>query len=474
VADYYRREKKDIASKAAAMRQRAVAAPPDGDGEMSAEIVRNVLQSVSSEFDAQYGGFGDAPKFPHADALELALREYQRQGSSAALALVTTTLDAMAAGGIYDHVEGGFFRYSTTRDWSIPHFEKMLEGNAGLLANYLRAFQVTGVERYADVVRDVMRYLTSVLSDQQQAGFYGSQDADEQYYGLQREDRRTVRAPAVDRTLYVDWNAQMASAYLLASVVLDSSDAQDFALRTLDRLWRLCHQADGGMYHYYDGQAHVPGLLGDQVHMGAALLDAYEARGRAVFLERSEELARFCLSALAGDDGGFRDAVQPPTAPGQMQTPLTPLPANAAAARFFLRLFWLTGNDAYQTAAQRTLARFALSYEQYGYFAAPYALAVDALLRPPLKVVIVGDRSDVRLHALHRAALRLAEPWKVIQVIDPRRDAAVFARSGFPISDQPLAYPCVGVTCLAPLNDAARLEAWGRGETGREGDGVMG
>lgn len=463
VADYYRSEKKDIANQTATLRQRLAAAkPPAANAEISAAIVGDVLQAIHTAADTEYGGFGDAPKFPHPDALELALRDHQLTGNSAALAIVTRTLDAMAAGGIYDPVEGGFFRYSTTRDWSIPHFEKMLEGNAGLLRNYLRAFQITSNTRYADVARDLMRYLTTVLSDQEQAGFYGSQDADEDYYGLKREDRLTRPAPAIDQTLYVDWNAMMASSYMLASVVLNSGGTQDYALRTLDRLWRICRAPDGGMYHYYDGQARLPGLLADQVHMGAALLDAYEVTADPSYVRRAEELARFCLASLADEGGGFRDSRQGPDAPGNLQTPLVPMPANAAAARLFVRLFWLTGNDSYRATAQRALARFALSYKQLGYFAAPYALAVDEMLRSPLKVIIVGDSGDVRLHELHHTALHLAEPWKVIQVLDPGRDVDEFARSGFPLPTQPLAYPCVGGTCHAPVGDAAALEAWAR------------
>jgi uncharacterized protein len=472
VAEYYRTNKQEITAKLSQRPPTPVQPSGTPGVQVDRATVANVLQSVHDSFDQAHGGFGDEPKFPHPDAIELALRDDQDSGNTTSLTVVVKTLDAMAGGGLYDPIEGGFFRYSTTRDWSIPHFEKMLEGNAGLLTNYLRACQVTGNSRYAEVARDIMRYLNTVLSEQAQGGFYGSQDADEQYYSLALDERRKRPTPFVDHTLYVDWNAMMASAYLLAGAVLADQNVQDFALRTLARLWQTCHHARQGMCHFYDGQPQMPGLLSDQVHMGVALLDAYQATGDPVYLDHAEELATFCAQSLAAAGGGFYDRVEDPDALGNLRTPLVPLPANAVAARFLLRLFWLTGKQDYGDMAQRTLLRFAPTYARMGYFAAPYALAVDEALRPPVKVVIVGAVGDERLRALHTTARSLAEPWKIIQILDPQRDAEAFGRSGFPVPAEPLAYPCLGTTCLAPLNDPAALAAFARvAGKRREGDG---
>lgn len=460
VADYYRRNKQELAARLAAQpAQRPQPAAADASA-LSAATVDRVLSAVRDSFDPAYGGFGDAPKFPHADAVDLALRDYQRHASQASLNVATLTLDRMAGGGVYDPVEGGFFRYATTRDWRIPHFEKMLEGNAGLLGNYLRALQVTGETRYAAIARDLMRYIDTVLSDRAQGGFYGSQDADERYYALPLAERRRRAAPYVDQTLYTDWNAMMTSAYLLAAAVLDDDRPRRFALRSLDRLWRLARTDGGAMCHYYDGDAHLPGLLSDQVHMGVALIDAYAHSADSRYLAQAQELAAFCLAELADPAGGFRDTMARPGAAGSLASPIVPLPANSAAARFLLRLYWLTGEERYQTATQRTLARFGAAYERLGYFAAPYALAVDELVQPPLKFVIVGDVTDTQLHALQRAALRHTDLWTIVQVIDPQRDAAILARSGFPPSQQPVAYPCAGTTCLAPTSDPAAISSY--------------
>src|SRR5437899_3325655 len=111
---------------------------------LTESIAKDIATSVAVNFDIDYGGFGFEPKFPQTDSLEYALVRYRYHGEKEMLTVVNKTLEKMGRGGLYDHVEDGFFRYSTTRDWTIPHFEKMAEDNARLLAIYLKAFQVSG------------------------------------------------------------------------------------------------------------------------------------------------------------------------------------------------------------------------------------------------------------------------------------------------------------------------------------------
>lgn len=459
VSQYYRQNKAALHEQAAVALRRAPAVAVPAEGEPGLTIVAAILDDVRANFDPAYGGFGSEPKFPHAEALELVLRAYWHSGDASDLAIVTTTLEHMAAGGTYDHVEGGFFRYSTTRDWSVPHFEKMLEGNAGLLQSYLRAWQVTQNPVYQTVARDVLRYLNTTLSDPQ-GGFFGSQDADEEYYALALADRRQRPAPFVDRTFYVDWNAQMCASYLLAAAALDDEKARAFALRTLDRLWHLCgNPGGGGLFHYWDGAPHIAGLLGDQVQMATAQLDAYQATGEPRHLGRAQELAAFCNERLAAPDGGYYDMAEQPGALGNLAKRLRPLPGNAAAARLLLRLHYLTGQDAYLDRARATLRVFGADYERLGYFAAPYALAIDDLLRPPLKVVIVGAPAAAATQALAQAALALPEPGLLVQQLDAQRDAALLAGLHLPVTGQATAYPCVGTVCLTPITDPQRLAA---------------
>jgi uncharacterized protein YyaL (SSP411 family) len=155
-------------------RQRSESSDPRSVGQSE---LRLALSQFSDAFDAQYGGFGSAPKFPPSTSLSLLLRLHKRYGEPQALRMVTKTLDAMAAGGMYDHVGGGFARYSTDRFWLVPHFEKMLYDNALLTSVYLEAYQVTKDERYARIAREILDF---VLRDMTSAegGFHSSWDAD--------------------------------------------------------------------------------------------------------------------------------------------------------------------------------------------------------------------------------------------------------------------------------------------------------
>jgi uncharacterized protein YyaL (SSP411 family) len=129
-------------------------------------------------FDARNGGFGSAPKFPHPAALDLLIDQYVRSGDQHLRNVFVTTLEKMANGGVYDQLAGGFHRYSVDERWIVPHFEKMCYDNSELLKNYVHAYQATGSESFADVARDIIRWMDEWLSDRAHGGFYASQDAD--------------------------------------------------------------------------------------------------------------------------------------------------------------------------------------------------------------------------------------------------------------------------------------------------------
>ena len=142
-----------------------------------APLLDEAVHSLARAFDPNWGGFGGAPKFPRPSDLGFLLRRWRRTGDVPLLGMVTTTLDRMAEGGIYDHVGGGFHRYSTDRQWLVPHFEKMLYDNALLARAYVEAWQATGQERYGRVARETLDY---VLRDMRhpEGGFFSSEDAD--------------------------------------------------------------------------------------------------------------------------------------------------------------------------------------------------------------------------------------------------------------------------------------------------------
>jgi uncharacterized protein YyaL (SSP411 family) len=177
-------------------------------GRVSASVIAAIEKSAFSMFDPQHGGFGQAPKFPHPSALDLLIERYARevkiptpsassgQGLSAKDAarmahprelggndddlrnVIVTTLEHMANGGVYDQLAGGFHRYSVDERWVVPHFEKMCYDNSELLKNYVHGYQATGSEFFADVARDIIRWMDEWLSDRERGGFYASQDAD--------------------------------------------------------------------------------------------------------------------------------------------------------------------------------------------------------------------------------------------------------------------------------------------------------
>ncbi|MFN8549219.1 MAG: thioredoxin domain-containing protein [Candidatus Eisenbacteria bacterium] len=155
----------------------AMARVPEGNGFLTREPIEGAAAALARSFDSRWGGFGGAPKFPHSVSLELLLREYQRTGDLRQLAMVTTTLDRMAAGGMYDHLGGGFHRYSTDEQWLVPHFEKMLYDQALLVIAYVAAWQVTKNADYARVARETCEYVLRDLTHAE-GGFFSSEDAD--------------------------------------------------------------------------------------------------------------------------------------------------------------------------------------------------------------------------------------------------------------------------------------------------------
>jgi uncharacterized protein YyaL (SSP411 family) len=164
------------------------------DGRISFAVITAIQESALKMFDPQHGGFGQAPKFPHPSALDLLIERYAHRQDSSDLRsagepmatidssrlreVIVTTLEHMARGGVYDQLAGGFHRYSVDERWVVPHFEKMCYDNSELLKNYVHGYQATGEQFFAEVARDIIRWMDEWLSDRERGGFYASQDAD--------------------------------------------------------------------------------------------------------------------------------------------------------------------------------------------------------------------------------------------------------------------------------------------------------
>ena len=427
-------------------------------GELSLNIVDEILGEVANSFDPIYGGFGSQPKFPQTEAQELALLRHHYTGNREVLRIALVTLNNAGRSGTYDKEMGGFFRYSTTRDWSVPHFEKMSEDNAKWLQLCLHAYQATGNAFYAELSKGILEYVNTWLSDREQGCFYGSQDADEEYYQLAKTERLKQKTPYVDKHIYTNWNAMMISAYLDASFVLDNFDAQEFALKSLNRLLSLNFKENEGMYHFYDGQPQLRNQLIDQVQTATTLTHAYECTGERLFLKQAEELLKFTSSRLRDPEvGGFFDTTVDADAPGFLKRPMKPMDENSVAARAFMRVYYFTGDASYREMAEQALKCFSNTYLRFGFMSADYALAVDTFLNEPTMIRIVGRKDDHETKSLLTEAARLYEPRKTIQVLDPKADADEIADKGFSSEGPPTAYVCIGTACTAPITEPKQL-----------------
>ena len=180
VARAFRERQKDVQESAASIVRAMTEAESFAGraGKASPQIVEQIVDAALKAFDPAHGGFGSAPKFPHASAVDLLLDFYARSGDARLETVISKTLEGMAQGGVYDHIGGGFHRYSVDEHWGVPHFEKMAYDNSELLKNYVRASQVTRNPAFAEVARDIIRWMDAWLSDREHGGFYASQDAD--------------------------------------------------------------------------------------------------------------------------------------------------------------------------------------------------------------------------------------------------------------------------------------------------------
>ncbi len=454
VLDYYTKNKGKARSKLEPLR-----IPESTGGALTEKVSRDIATTVAVNFDIDYGGFGSEPKFPHTEALEYALIRYHYQDEKEMLTVVNRTLEKMGKGGIYDRVEDGFFRYSTTRDWTIPHFEKMAEDNAKLLAVYLHAYQLTGTEFFRDVAQGIVKYVQTRLSDQEKGGFYGSQDADEEYYKHGLEDRGKLKAPSVDKTLYSNYNALFVSSFLLASKVLDKPDLAKFALKTLDRITAEA-STDEGVHHYWgEAKSDLKGLLVDHAWVLNALIDAYEHTGKCSYVKNASQLASATLNKLYDKEGGgFFDIPQSLSEVGELRVRDKPMDENSAMASAMLRLSWVTGEEEYSNAAKKTLETFLEDYERHGVMAAAYAIPLDLYLNGPIQITLVSRQRGKEFSQFKRQVLKLYPARRSLLYLDPAKDSDRIKRLGYAGSGPATAYVCVGKVCGPPLKEPSQIE----------------
>jgi uncharacterized protein YyaL (SSP411 family) len=448
-------------------------------------VLSDATRGLIRSFDPEWGGFGGAPKFPPASALELLLRRGE-------LDPVVKTLDAMAAGGMYDLVGGGFHRYSVDEQWLVPHFEKMLYDNALLLSAYLHAWVVTGAERHQRVAEETVEYLLRELA-LPEGGFASSQDADTDgvegltYTWTEDEGvppellqpfehgRSIVRGqldpelrsrllaerarrpqPTRDDKAIAAWNGLALAALAEAGRRLASNTVLLAAEKLGNFLLSELSSSDGRLFRTWrEGRASVPGYLEDYADAAHGLLELHVATAELRWLEEANRLARLAVELFADDErGGFfmtaSDAERLVARKKDLDD--NPVPSgNSMLAFVLLRLARIYGDDELERRAVGVLRLL-----HRGLARAPAAFgwalcALDLYLSPPRELAIIGSPED----EVARAALAPFDPNAVV-AFGPSEDVPLLAGKGL-VEGKPAVYVCERFACQEPVTDPAAL-----------------
>ena len=419
---------------------------------LTRETLQEAVAQLSAQYDPDHGGFGPAPKFPRPHALSFLLRVWYRDRDPKPLEMVETTLQAMARGGIHDHLGGGFHRYSTDERWLVPHFEKMLYDQALLALAYLEAFQITGKADYAQVARGIFTYVLRDLRDPQGA-FLSAEDAGEvgkegefyvwspsqveavlgvegaapfnqaydvtdqgnfeghsllhlnqqlsavEHLALARakllQERNRRPRPHRDDKILTDWNGLMIGALAYGAKALGEpaygeagAGAATFLLDRLQRSGQLLHR-------YRDGQAEIHAFLDDYAFLSWGLLALYEATGEARWLSEAKRLMTQALPLFWDDAAGglFLSGAKNETLIARTKELYDgAIPSgNSVAALVLVRLSQLTMDEAMQDKAKRLIEAFSGEVARAPHAFPQFLIAVDGWLGPSQEIVIAGD-----------------------------------------------------------------------------------
>lgn len=454
IANFYAEHKGEIAARVAEVRARRVPTADAAEDDITDAPIVALVEQLKQSYDQEFGGFGDEPKFPQPEVHEFLLAKWRLTGETALHDMAARTMLAMARGGMYDHVEGGFFRYSTTRDWSVPHFEKMAEDHAGLLRVLAMLVLFAPTDEFRATLVSAVSYVRTVLYNPKTGFFAGSQDADESYFELPLEQRRAREAPYVDRTSYTNWTCALAGALCLSARALDDDALLALALQTLDNVHARLVGNDGLLLHVLvpGGVPDVRGLLTDQVAYVRALLDAHEISGEKRFLARARTTADAAIARFEAPSGGFYDRL-PDDAFGRLALADRPIVDNCTFADALLRLAALTSATGYREHARKALRLYLDASEGAGPFAATYARALQRYLTREWVVRIVGqpDATD----EFREAAMRLPTPFASVRTLAPDESSTF----DLPAEPNPAAYICGNGVCSAPAHEPGALRA---------------
>ncbi len=485
------------------------------------EIADAAVTGLARDYDAAEGGFGGAPKFPPSMVLEFLLRHHRRTGATVPLVMAEGTCEAMARGGLYDQLGGGFARYSTDAAWVVPHFEKMLYDNALLARVYLNLWRATGSELARRVAEETCAWMLLELRTEE-GGLAASLDADSEgeegkfyvwrpgeldailgagdgefaarVFGvtepgtfehdasvLQRRaepddpDRfGRVRAallaargarvrPGRDDKVVAAWNGLAVSALAECGLLLGRPDFVA-AARDAAGLLATVHLAGGRLIRTSrDGAAgDTAGVLEDYACVAEGLLVLSGVTGEARWTALADELLETALTAFGDGHGGFYDTAEDGERlffrPAEPADNATPSGAFAVAGAL-LSYAALTGSARHREAAGAALGVLPAIVARYPRAAGEGLAVGEAWLAGPSEIAIVGDPDDERTRALHRTALQAAPPGAVLALGDGVEAAVPLLVGRGLVDGGPAAYVCRQFTCLAPVTTSQELRA---------------
>ena len=431
-------------------------------------------------YDDEFGGFGVEPKQPPWEALGFLTARYGLTGDRALLGMVEATLQGMWH-GIYDPKDQGFFRYAVSRDWKVPHYEKMLVTNSNLAMAYLAVFQITRKALYRTAADGILDFLLTTLFSREDGMFFASQDADEPFYQGSWESRDNSVAPPVDHTLYAGWNALAAQALVRAADVLNHASHRRLGADILDTLWQGSWSTAGGLTRRVGETDGAAATLIDQVYFLRAWLARYQSTGRPEYLSRAAEVAETTERIFGATEGGCYDTPPPQSFEARFLRREQPVLDNGCWAEALLGLSHLTGETTHADRAAAALRIFEpvvpgksflgnhasrrMEEDEEALFlpaGAAWGRARSLLTHGPVSMVLVGDASDPSYRPLHQAALRIHAPHKVVQPLDIERDAQRIRELGFPTRREAALYACMGERCLAPITTAQGVREMAR------------
>ena len=445
--DAYRADKPQLYSQSRdLLRQRRDHARRTSAGaEVDTYLVDRVSRIVAGSYDAREGGFGSEPKFPNPQILRFVTHLYRTTGEEFYAAMLRKSLDLLADSKLRDSIDGGFFRYSSTADWSEPQLEKMLDDNVQLARAYLDASIVLEQPRYRVIAEETFDFILAQLYDAEAGGFRGSIGAHSEYFALDAVARSQASPPPRDASCYAGPGAITAAALLDASWKLGRPDYLRVGLDAIDHVDGMAETARFGRVYPAADVDDSSALMADWAGLLAGLMQAHASTAEPRYLERAVQVAATVIDRFFDEqEGGFFDIEEDDNAVGHLQVREKQLPDNVTAVQGLLRLYQSTRNEDYLQICEATLSAFVPVFREHGEFAAEFGLIVDLFKNPIVEVTVEGNLESSDCRVLLEAAARLGSP---------NLDLKTVAAGG-----PALAHVCLDTLCLPPVTTPEALK----------------